>query len=150
MRQSVAVQPGFAFPVAEYHEQTMEAVRLEVQRQIRTGGRFALTVDTWKTKGRRKRSYLAVLLHYVTKDWEYKELCPGVLAMDGKKDQSHYTEEIKGILRDARVEKSNIFMAVSDHEPALRAALEQRLGFAAIGCECHFLQLPAKHAIPPI
>ena len=112
-------------------------------------GKFAMPTDAWKTKGRRTRSYLAVLLHYVDKDFQLKELCAGVLPIAGRKDCAFYGEKLQHILKRVGVELSDVLTVVSDYDAPLRKAIKTVLKLPAIGCQCHGVQLPVKHVMPP-
>ena len=112
-------------------------------------GKFAMSTDAWTTKGRRTCSYLAVLLHYVDVDFQLKELCAGVLPIAGRNDCAFYAEKLQEILKRVGVELSDVLTVVSDHDVPLRKAIKTVLKLPAIGCQCHGLQLPVKHVMPP-
>ena len=114
-----------------------------------------MPTDDWKTKGRRARSYLAVVLHYVDGDFKLQELCVGVLPMDnclGPRSKGHafYAESLNKILKDVGVALTDLVAVVSDHDGSLRKAIRNDLQLPAIGCQCHALQLPLKHVLPPL
>jgi hypothetical protein len=112
-------------------------------------GKFAMSTDVCQTKGRRKCSYLAVLLHYVDVDFQLKELCAGVLPIAGRLDWAFYGEKLQEILKRVGVELSDVLTVVSDYYIPLRRAIKTVLKLPAIGCQCHGLQLPVKHVMPP-
>ncbi len=113
-------------------------------------GKFAMSTDVCQTKGRRKCSYLAVLLHYVDVDFQLKELCAGVLPIAGRLDWAFYGEKLQEILKRVGVELSDVLTVVSDHDAPLRKAIKTVLKLPAIGCQCDVLQLPERHMPPPL
>ena len=78
----------------------------------------------------------------------------GVLPMDncvgpGSKDHAYYAESLNKILKDVGVALTDLVAVVSDHDLPLRLAIKNVLRLPAIGCQCHGLQLPVKHVMPP-
>ena len=133
-----------------FDEQCTSAVKAAVAEQKSTGGRFTMTVDCWKTKGRRTQQYMAMLLHFVTAEFEYRELCAGVLPIDKGKTAQAYAYDIQQMLSRVDVLLPDVYAVVSDHEQSLRKACRDALSLVSIGCQCHALQLPVKHVIPSI
>ena len=123
-------------------------VRAKVRRQRAGGGRFAVSADAWKTKGRRPRSYLAVNLHWVNGEWQTQEACAVVYPLRGQKTQKRYRLLLDRALQDMELEPCNLVAAVSDHEGAIRCALASLA--PVVGCQCHFFQLSPKHVLPPL
>ena len=122
----------------------MKKVMDIVAARKKSGGKFAMSTDACRTC-----SYLAVLLHYVDADFQLKELCAGVLPIVGRKDYALYGEKLQYILERVGAELNDVLTVVSDHDVLLRKAINNVLQLPAIGCQCHGLQLPVKHVMPP-
>jgi hypothetical protein len=133
----------------------MKKVKDIVAARKKAGGKFTMSTDAWKTKGRRKQSYLAVILSFVDPEFQLQELCAGILPMDncvGPKSKNHayYAESLNKILKDVGVALTDLVAVVSDHDAPLRKAIKTVLKLPAIGCQCHAMQLPLKHVLPPL
>jgi len=115
------------------------------------GGKFAMSADSWKAKSRcQTKQYLAVNCHWITGAFEWQEACISVQSIDGQcKNSDGYERMLVEALNSVELQPADITAGVADHESALRKALVH-MKVPAIGCECHFLQLPPKHVLPPI
>ena len=126
-------------------------VKQNVQSHRRLGGKFALSADAWKAKSRcQVKNFLAVNCHWVSFEGNWNEFCVKVLHIDGlSKSAEGYKNMLSDVIEALDLTTADFSMAIADHEGALRKALDQ-MGIPALGCQCHFLQLPPKHVLPPL
>ena len=130
-----------------FKETTDEGMRKKVESAKRDYSRFALSADSWKTKGKKRRHYHAVFLSWANASWELEEICAGVVELQSPRNWAKYKEVTFKLLADIGVQPDDVWVAVSDHEGAIRKGLRMS-GFQMLGCCCHGLQLPIKHVIP--
>ena len=66
-------------------DQCVADIRCEVKELVadaRDGGaQFTVPCDSWKSKMKKRRRYLSVLLDFITPDWMHRTVCAGVAAM---------------------------------------------------------------------
>ena len=111
--------------------------------------RMSLSADTWKSKGATRTHYLALIVRWVSPDWNLNEMCLGVVEMRGSKTHADYSKCFRAVLDAASLHLDDIVAFVSDHEGAIRKSA-RLLGLTCVGCGCHALQLPIKHVLPPL
>lgn len=126
-------------------------VKTNVQSHLRLGGKFALSADSWKAKSRcQVKNFLAVNCHWVSFEGNWTEFCVNVTHIDDKsKSAEGYASMLSDVMQTLGLTNSDFTMAIADHEGALRKALD-KMEIPVLGCQCHFLQLPPKHVLPPL
>ena len=91
LRRSVYGRTKIQSVFKQFADGGRQKVRDIIAARKESGGTFAMSTDDWKTKGRRKRSYLAVLLHYVDADFQLKELTP-LVTEEGESERREYLQ----------------------------------------------------------
>ena len=97
-------------------------------------------------RSHRKRSHLAVLLHYVDADFQLKELCVGVLPLAGRTDGAAYAHSMNKMLEDVGVEPTDFLAVVSDHDArGVFSEVQQTCGWgSALGAGGAAVGVPSK------
>ncbi len=84
---------------------------------------FALSADGWKTKGRTRRHYFAIFVHWLDPATNsFETVCVGAEQLRKTRDAKQYLACTEKILKGVGLELTDAIAAVSDHEPALRKA----------------------------
>ena len=124
-------------------------VKDDVQKAKTSGAQFCVQGDTWKPKMKRRKHYLAVLLTWVSKEWEVEERCIHVKDMPKPRTHKEYHAAFVEALANVGLTSGDLICTVSDHEGAIRKGL-RLLDVPSVGCGCHAFQLPVKHIVPPL
>jgi len=110
------------------------AVRKEVLKEALFP---AVSIDKWTSPS--QQGYIALVLHYVTSDWSYRQLLLALEEFPPPHSAENIAKWIAGVLREYQIETRPITM-VTDGESALVSACKQ-LKYPRVYCTAHLISL---------
>jgi hypothetical protein len=125
------------------------AVAEKLARAKKANCKFALSADSWKTKGKKRRHFHAVFVHWVDEHWKHLTVCAGAVELERPRNHKKYATKTEELVTNTGLELKDFVAAVTDHDGSIRKGMKH-LGLPLVGCGCHLVQLPLRHVLPPV
>ena len=123
----------------------------QLENARRSGATFSMSGDSWKIRGKKKRHYHAIFLHWMDEDLARHRCCIGAIEVKVKRDWAQYKKDADVLMNRFNLQDTDITAVVADHDASLRKAFSQ-LGYGnkLVRCGCHLVHHIVRRVIPPV